>query len=169
MTLDTLGLEHSYTAFHGIIASEASAAHERWMRERPGDYQEPTHRALALGFFVSAVDYVNARRQQARVRAAALRLFEPADVLLTPTLPRVALAIGEPVSREPADAWNRLTVPFNLTGLPVISLPCGFDAGGLPIGLQIAGRAFDEATVLRVARAYERDTEWHRRRPPGVE
>jgi aspartyl-tRNA(Asn)/glutamyl-tRNA(Gln) amidotransferase subunit A len=168
VSLEAPALEDVYTAFHAIIASEASAAHERWMRERPGDYQELTHRALAIGYTLTAVDYVNARREQARIRSRVARWFDACDVVIGPTLPRTALEIGAAVSREPAEAWNRLTVPFNLTGLPTISLPCGFDPEGLPIGLQIAGRAFDEATVVRVARAYERDTEWHRRRPPGA-
>jgi aspartyl-tRNA(Asn)/glutamyl-tRNA(Gln) amidotransferase subunit A len=168
VTLAVPPLEGVYTAFHAIIASEASAAHERWMRERPGDYQELTHRALAVGYTLPAVDYVNARREQARIRSWLASGFETCDVVVGPTLPRTALAIGEAVSREPLEAWNRFTVPFNLTGSPAISLPCGFDADGLPIGLQIAGRAFDDATVVRVARAYERDTEW-RRRPPGVD
>jgi aspartyl-tRNA(Asn)/glutamyl-tRNA(Gln) amidotransferase subunit A len=169
VALEAPSLERAYTAFHAIIASEASAAHERWMRERPGDYQELTHRALAIGYTIPAVDYVNARREQARLRHEIAGWFEACDVVVGPTLPRTALTVGEAVSREPHEAWNRFTVPFNLTGLPAISLPCGFDDEGLPIGLQIAGRAFDEATVVRVARAYERETEWHRRWPPGVD
>jgi aspartyl-tRNA(Asn)/glutamyl-tRNA(Gln) amidotransferase subunit A len=63
------------------------------------------------------------------------------------------------------DAFTRFTVPFNLTGLPAISLPCGFNATNLPIGLQIAGKAFDEAMVLRVAHAYQAHTDWHTRHP----
>jgi aspartyl-tRNA(Asn)/glutamyl-tRNA(Gln) amidotransferase subunit A len=63
------------------------------------------------------------------------------------------------------EALLRLMRPFNLTGLPALSLPCGFTAGGLPIGLQIAGQPFDEATVLRLGHAYEQQTDWHRRRP----
>jgi aspartyl-tRNA(Asn)/glutamyl-tRNA(Gln) amidotransferase subunit A len=163
---DARPLARAYTAFHAMLASEASAAHERWMRERPGDYGDLTRRALALGYFVSAVDYVNARREQARIRVAFAAMFETVDLLVTPALPRTALAIGEPVSREPSEAWNRLLVPFNLAGLPALSIPCGFDAAGLPIGLQIVGAPFDEARVLRAGRAYERETEWHRRRPP---
>ena len=162
-------LERVYTAFHAIMASEASAAHERWMRERPGDYQEPTHRALAIGYTIPAVDYVNARREQARLRHEIAGWFESCDVVIGPTLPSTALAVGEPVSREPHEAWGRFTAPFNLTGLPAISVPCGFGGDVLPLGLQIAGRAFDEATVVRVACAYERETEWHRRRPSGVD
>ncbi len=88
------------------------------------------------------------------------------DVVVTPSLPNTPPPIGKPLTREPGVAWNRLLTPFNLSGLPAISLPCGFDARGLPIGLQIVGRPFDEATVLRVAHAYERESEWHARRPP---
>jgi aspartyl-tRNA(Asn)/glutamyl-tRNA(Gln) amidotransferase subunit A len=89
--------------------------------------------------------------------------------MITATLPRTALPIGEPTPREPATAWNRLVSPFNLTGSPALSLPCGFDAAGLPIGMQIVGRAFDERTVLQVGAAYERETSWNQRRPPGLD
>ena len=158
-------LDQAYTTFHAMLASEASALHETGLRERAADYSEPLRQALEHGHFISAVDYVNARRHQQRVRAGFDAAFSEIDVLVAPTLPRTALALGEPTSREPRQAWNRLVVPFNLAGLPVVSIPCGFDRRGLPIGLQIAGRAWDEATVLRAARAYERDTEWHLRRP----
>jgi aspartyl-tRNA(Asn)/glutamyl-tRNA(Gln) amidotransferase subunit A len=166
--LDTSALRSSYTAFHAILATEASAIHERWMRERPGDYGASTRQALARGFFVSGVDYVNARREQARIRAALEHALREVDVLVTPALPRTAPPIGTPMSREPDEAWNRLMPPFNLAGVPALGVPCGFDAEGLPIGLQIAGRAFDEVTVLRVGAAYERATEWHLRRPAGL-
>jgi len=167
--LDSRPLRHAYTAFHGILASEASAIHERWMRERPQDYGPLTRQALAHGFFVSGVDYVNARREQARVRATLEAMLERVDVLIAPTLPRTAPPIGESMSREPSRAWNRCVVPFNLAGLPALTVPCGFDENDLPIGLQIVGRAFDESTVLRVGAAYERDTPWHDRRPPNVD
>ena len=158
-------LEHAYTAFHAILASEASALHEPFLRQRPGDYSEPMRQALEQGFMISAVDFVNARRHQQRLRADMVAAFSSIDVLVCPTLPKTALAVGEPTSREPRLAWNRLLVPFNLAGLPAISIPCGFDRRGLPIGLQIAGRWWDEATVLRAGRAYERETEWHLKRP----
>jgi aspartyl-tRNA(Asn)/glutamyl-tRNA(Gln) amidotransferase subunit A len=74
--------------------------------------------------------------------------------------------MGEAMSREPAVAWNRLLTPVNLAGYPSISVPCGFDGAGMPVGLQIIGRPFEEALLLRVARAYERATEWGVRRPP---
>ena len=169
-------LRDSYTAFHAILASEASARHEPWLRERPHDYGEGTRNALLQGFAIPAVDYVNARRFQGRLSAELDAALGRVTALLTPTLPRTAPPLGEPVSREPASAWNRLLVPFNLAGLPALSVPCGFDRQELPIGLQIVGRAFDEATVLRVGRAWER--EWDgvgampgaasgARRPPG--
>jgi aspartyl-tRNA(Asn)/glutamyl-tRNA(Gln) amidotransferase subunit A len=163
--VDLPHVEHAQTALHAILASEASAYHARWMRERPEDYGD-VRGALELGYFISAVDYVDARRWQSLVRQDFVAALAVADVLVMPSMPRTAVRIGEPTSREPRLAWNRLLTPLNLAGLPAISVPCGFDAAGLPIGLQIAGRAWDEATVLRVARAYERATEWHERRPP---
>ena len=102
------------------------------------------------------------------------RALEEVDALVTPTTPLPAVPIGQEVvtyggATEPLIfALTRCTAPFNVTQLPALSLPCGFTDAGLPIGLQIAGRPFDEATVLRVGHAYERATEWHLRRPTGV-
>jgi aspartyl-tRNA(Asn)/glutamyl-tRNA(Gln) amidotransferase subunit A len=167
--LDTRPLGNAYTAVHAIVASEAGALHERWMRERPEDYGIPIRKSLSYGFLLSGVDYVNAKREQARATAAIDAMFAEVDVMITPTLPRTALAIGQPTPREPSTAWNRLASPFNLTGVPALSLPCGFDRAGLPIGLQIVGRAFEEETVLNVGAAYERETSWNQRRPPGLD
>ena len=167
--VDTRFLTHAYTAVHAIVAGEAGALHERWLRERPQDYGVFVRHSLSYGFQISAVDYVNAKREQARATAAIDAMFNDVDVIITATLPRAALAIGEPTPREPATAWNRLVSPFNLTGVPALSLPCGFDRAGLPIGLQIVGRAFDERTVLWVGAAYERETSWNQRRPPGLD
>lgn len=163
--LPSIGEAH--TAAHGILASEAAAFHSVWLRERPQDYGEDVRRGLELGHFIPAVDYVNARRMQAVIRDELLAALRAADVLLVPSLPRTAPRVGEVMSREPAVAWNRLLTPFNLAGLPALSVPCGFDAAGLPVGLQVVGRPFDEATVLRVARGYERVAGWTGRRPPG--
>jgi aspartyl-tRNA(Asn)/glutamyl-tRNA(Gln) amidotransferase subunit A len=158
-------LDEAYTAFHALLASEAAAFHRPWLAERPEDYSEAMRAALEIGYMVSAVDYVDARRFQQRLRESLAEAMRGADVLLTPTLPRTAPAIGEPVSREPLLAWNRFMPPFNLTGAPAISVPCGFDRAGLPIGLQLSGRIGEDATVLRVAAAYERETDWHARHP----
>ena len=169
VAIDAKPLATAYTAVHALVASEAGALHERWMRERPQDYGTLVRQSLSYGFLVSGADYVNARREQSRAIRALEAMLEQADVLMTATLPRGALVIGEPTPREPATAWNRLVSPFNLTGVPALSVPCGFDRGGLPIGLQIVGRAFDERMVLRVGAAYERETSWNRRHPPGLD
>jgi aspartyl-tRNA(Asn)/glutamyl-tRNA(Gln) amidotransferase subunit A len=91
-------------------------------------------------------------------------------VIITPTTPTPAPRIGQQVlkiGQEEAKigVLNRLNNPFNLSGLPAISVPCGFASGSLPVGLQIAGRPFDEETVLRVAWNYEANTDWHEMRP----
>ena len=160
------GMADAHTAHHGILAAEAAAFHGAWLRERPDDYGDDVRRGLELGQLIAAVDYVNARRVQAIVRAAFRAALAEADVLVTPCLPQAPLRVGEFMSREPAVAWNRLLTPVNLAGYPAISVPCGFDGGGMPVGLQIVGRPFEEALLLRVARAYERATEWGTRRPP---
>jgi aspartyl-tRNA(Asn)/glutamyl-tRNA(Gln) amidotransferase subunit A len=160
------GMADAHTAHHAILAAEAAAFHGAWLRERPDDYGGDVRRGLELGQLIPAVDYVNARRVQAIVQATFRSALASADVLVTPCLPQPPPGVGEPLSREPAVAWNRLLTPVNLAGFPALSLPCGFDGAGMPVGLQIVGRPFEEALVLRVARAYERATEWGTRRPP---
>jgi aspartyl-tRNA(Asn)/glutamyl-tRNA(Gln) amidotransferase subunit A len=99
-------------------------------------------------------------------------VFERVDVVVTPASPVTAWQRGQAsvvtggVEESPLAASWRLTYPFNLTGLPALSLPCGFDSRGLPVGLQIAGKPFDEATVLRVAHAYEGVHHWNAALPP---
>ena len=160
------GMADAHTAHHAILAAEAAAFHGPWLRERPDDYGSDVRRGLELGQLIPAVDYVNARRVQAIVRATFRAALAEADVLVTPCLPQPPLRVGEPMSREPAVAWNRLLTPVNIAGFPAISLPCGFGGAGMPVGLQIIGRPFEEALLLRVARAYERVTDWGMRRPP---
>ena len=100
------------------------------------------------------------------------RLFEGYDLLLTPTLARPAFAVGLDNATEiagrpvPEWAWSPFTYPFNLTGQPAASVPCGFTKGGLPIGLQVVGRRFDDATVLRASAAFEAARPWAQNRPP---
>jgi aspartyl-tRNA(Asn)/glutamyl-tRNA(Gln) amidotransferase subunit A len=152
----TPGMAEAHTAHHAILAVEAAAFHGRWLRERPDDYGDDVRRGLELGSFVPGVDYVNARRQQTVTRGTFAAALARADVLVTPALPAAPPRVGEPMSREPAVAWNRLLTPFNLAGLPALSVPCGFDGAGLPVGLQVVGPPYAEARLLRVARAVER-------------
>jgi aspartyl-tRNA(Asn)/glutamyl-tRNA(Gln) amidotransferase subunit A len=155
-----------------VIATEALAFHERWLRERPGDYQADVRARLRAGAFVMGVQYVQAQRARTLIRDEVTAALERFDVLVAPGVPIVATAVGQTdvtIGKETTDvrsALTRFTRHFNLSGHPVCSVPCGFSAAGLPIGLQIIGRAFDEATVLRVADAYQRATDWHTRRPP---
>jgi len=120
--------------------------------------------------FVSAVDYVLAQRARTFLTREFIQTLRDVDVLVTPATIAPAAPLED--SHQAASSlamsleYTRFTSPFNLTGLPALSVPCGFTAKGLPIGLQIAGRPFDEATVLRVGHAYQETTDWHVRRPP---
>ena len=129
-------------------------------------------RRILLGTFVLSAGYYDAYYLKAQqVRTLILRdydqAFDAVDVVAMPTSPTAAVRIGERVS-DPVQMYlmDVFTVSANLSGLPAISVPCGFTDGRLPIGLQLMGRRFDEATLLRVADAYQRDTEWSKQQPP---
>ena len=109
---------------------------------------------------------MRASRLRTLIRREFDRALESCDVLVAPTTPRTSFKLGEKVD-DPLQMYleDIFTLALSLAGLPGLSLPCGFDAAGLPIGLQIMGRAFDEATVLRVAHAYEGASDWHTKRP----
>ncbi len=170
VNLETVG--HAPAASHAVLAPEAFAYHEAWLKARPGDYGEDVRQRLRVGAFVSGAEYLKGQRARALIRGEVDGALAKADVLVCATTPIVATAVGQAevtVEHEklPVRAsLIRFTRPFNLTGHPAASIPCGFTAAGLPVGLQIIGRPFDEATVLRVADAYQRATDWHARRPP---
>lgn len=173
--VDEVRLEHLGSVAAGamaIVAAEALAYHAEWVRTRPGEYQPDVIERLRAGAFVSGVHYVRAQQARALVRAEVDAALARRDVLLSPATPIPATRIGETevaLGEGPIDvraSLLRFSRPFNFSGHPACALPCGFTTGGLPIGLQIVGRPFDEATVLRVADAYQRATDWHARRPP---
>ncbi len=155
-----------------IIMSEAASVHERWLRDRPGDYGADTRARLQRGQFLSATQYLRAQRVRAMIRDEAGDLLRSCAVLVCPTVPCEAPRIGEDsvvvrgAGVRVVDVMTRLTRLWNFTGLPAISIPCGFGTGGMPLGLEVIGRAMDEATLLAVAHAYEQATPWHTRRPP---
>jgi aspartyl-tRNA(Asn)/glutamyl-tRNA(Gln) amidotransferase subunit A len=159
--------------FMALADSEGAGAHQRWLRERPGDYDTATRRRLLAASLLPVAAYHQAARARALITREVLAALQRVDLLLTPTQPRPAppIASGRTPVTSKADAAARFftrrsyTTPFNLAATPAISVPCGFTAGGLPIGLQLAGRRYDEATVLRAAWAYEQATSWHQRRP----
>ena len=174
-TLDAVNLDDVAlvpAASFAIVAAEALAYHAPWLRTRSGDYQPDVRERLRAGVVVSAAHYLRAQALRARVRAAVDRALARRDVLLAPATPIAAPALGQQEARlgdGPSDvrsALIRFTRPFNFTGHPAVSLPCGFTPAGLPVGLQLVGRPFDEAMVLRAADAYQRLTDWHTRRPP---
>ena len=163
---------HSVAAANAIQMVEAAAYHSKLIKAHGSSLDLTIRLRLESGFFIPAVDYVQAQRVRTRFADQTLSLFRKVDLLVGPTLPVTAFKIGTTMKEVAGNAMNviplltQYTRPFNLTGFPAITLPCGFSEEGLPIGLQIAGRPFDEATVLRAAHAYEQSTDWHRRRPP---
>ena len=150
------------TPFSNVRAVEAYSYHSQWITESPEKYQPATRdRILQLSANVTPADYVRARNQLELLRREIRRTFSGVDLLVTPTMPVSPVPIA-----DSSNADFRNTAPFDIFGLPAITVPCGFTSDGLPIGLQICGAPFAEATVLALAHAYEQATEWHRRSPP---
>jgi len=148
-----------------ILTSDAAAYHRERMAERPQGFGQDVLQRLRNGASYSSTDYALARRIQAEIRRRFEKLFAHYDLLLTPTTPTPAPPIEGPDAVEQARILTSFTAPFNLSGLPALSLPCGFSQAGLPIGLQIVGPPWAEARLLRAAAAFEAATEWHTRRP----
>lgn len=133
------------------IIAEAAAYHEKWLREQRDKYGDILPR-IEAGLTVSAVDYINDQRLRRKFIEETRAVLERVDVLVSPTCSRTAPLIED---GDPTAELARLTAPYDVTGIPAISVPCGFDGKGLPIGLMIGGRHWDEATVCQVAGAYE--------------
>ncbi len=157
---------------YGRRARSAGSLGEMYRRTRSEGFGAEVKRRILLGTYALSAGYYDAYYRKAmQVRTLLRRDFEaalgPCDVLLTPTTPEVAFRLGEKTS-DPLRMYlsDVHTVSANLAGLPGISIPCGF-AHGMPVGLQLLGRAADEATLLRVADAYQRRSDWHLRRPPA--
>lgn len=158
-------LRYSRAAQSVIMVTEAYAYHAENLRRQPQNYGPQFRRRVIAAGLTSSADYLRALRVRSVVREEVAQAMREVDVLVCPTLPRPAPLFTEPdpLAMEKSFGFRG---PFNLTGQPVVALPCGFTQGGLPIGMQIAGRPFDEATALRVAHAYEQHTGWHLRHPP---
>jgi len=148
-----------------MVISDAAAYHRQRLEERPQDFGEDVLRRLRNGAAYSAGEYILARRTQSNLRRQYESFFEQVDVLLTPTTPVTAPPIEGPDAVEQAGRLTRFTAPFNLTGLPAISLPCGFTQNGMPVGLQMIAAPWAERKLLRAAFAYQQATSWHTRRP----
>jgi aspartyl-tRNA(Asn)/glutamyl-tRNA(Gln) amidotransferase subunit A len=154
-----------------IIAAEAATYHLPLLRSHWDAYGLDVRARLLPGFSIAAETYLNAQRARRLVVNRMRQALDEVEVLVYPTEPTVAPALEDRIvtiggQTEPVTgALTRLNRPGNISGFPAISLPCGF-VQGLPVALQIMGRPWDEAMVLRAAYAYENATEWHKRRPP---
>jgi len=144
-----------------VMVAEAYAYHAQTIAQSPDLYLPGTRSTILGAANGKAADYVLAHRRLEQLRREILRVFEDVNILITPTTPEPATVIGETPQRNASVA----TSPFDVYGLPAISVPCGFSAAGLPIGLQIIGAPWAESSVLALAHAYEQATEWHTREP----
>lgn len=154
-----------------VCNAESQQYHAKAFAAQPEDFGADLQAILSAPL-PDAVALSRAYRISYQVKERFRRVLDEVDVLVTPTTMRSASIIGEEsvmvrdTELSTGGAFAGLTLPFNIAGLPALALPCGFDAAGLPLSLQIAGRPFDEATVLRAGYAYEQATEWHTRRAP---
>ena len=155
-----------------ILLAEASSVHVRRLQERREDFGEDVRALFDQGRFILATDYLNAQRQRRTLAEKFRDLLTQVDAIVTPAVSLPAPKIGQKTLQVDGEdlevrmAVTRIPRALNLTGLPLLTLPCGFSADGLPIGLQIIGAAFDEKQILEIGHAYEQATEWHKRKPP---
>jgi aspartyl-tRNA(Asn)/glutamyl-tRNA(Gln) amidotransferase subunit A len=165
-------MKYAAGAAAAVISAESYAYHEPWLKSRIAEYGPDVRERLLVGAFVSGTDYLRGQRVRQLIRDEVDQVLGGLDVLIAPTLPIAAVPVGTrevEIDGRPhpvRPSLVRYTRPFNASGHPAASVPCGFTADGLPIGMQVIGRSFDEATVLRVADAYQLVTDWHARRPP---
>jgi aspartyl-tRNA(Asn)/glutamyl-tRNA(Gln) amidotransferase subunit A len=154
-----------------VLATEAAAFHRRWMVERPQDYGAQVFMRLQNGLAISAVSYLEAMRWRGPALAAYLAAVEGTDAVIAPVAPMPAPTIAESDVGNSHDAEaviqrvTRFTRPINYLGLPSLSIPTGFASNGLPVGMQLIGRSFDEAMLVRIGAAFQRATDFHHRVP----
>ncbi len=171
--------EIAMPSIHGNISAqltiescEPSTYHQEWLRARPQDYGEDVRTLLEMGEMYLATHYLQAQRYRSVLRKEFLAGFKQVDVFVTPTLPFTATPCGatEVViendrKEDMLSAIMQFTGVPSLAGLPALSLPVGFDPDGMPVGMQIIGRPFDEGTLFRIGHAYQGETDWHTRAP----
>jgi len=170
--LNLTGMKETAALASEITGDEAFAYHEKWLKQRPQDYGKDVRLRLEQSGKTTAALYIGAQQKRLAYSERLDRALSRVDILLAPTLPITApgieqreIRIGNAVE-DIRTALLRLTRPGNLSGLPAISIPCGFSSEELPIGLQLIGRRFDETTLLRAAYGYEQATPWHLAFPP---
>jgi len=169
--VDIPALENCAAMEAHITLAEATSYHEPYLKKQADDYGPGVRTDLEAGRYLLATDYVKSQRARTLLQRNFNEAFKRAEVIVSPTLPALPPLVGEvwvqsgDLREHVIDAFLRFNIPYDLTGFPAISVPCGFSSAGLPIGLQIAGRAFEESTILKFAHAYEQSTDWHTARP----
>jgi aspartyl-tRNA(Asn)/glutamyl-tRNA(Gln) amidotransferase subunit A len=153
-----------------VLRAESYAYHQDNVAKNPDAYQAETLKRIKAGADITAPAYIASRARLDQMRRRVAQVFNDVDVLITPTSPVPPFAIADLLGdmntlRTKEVQMLRNTRPFNGLGLPTISVPCGFTSSGLPIGMQITGPAWGEARILRLAYAYEKETDWHNRHP----
>lgn len=164
-------LDEVVGAHRAIIFAESASYYQPFL-EAGAEFGADIRPLLSVGQFLPAVDYLRALRVRRQIREAWSDVFSTVDCLLTPTSPCVATRFGQQAARldnreKPLlRAFLDLTLPFNLSGHPAVSIPCGFSGDSLPVGMQLVGKPFEEALLLRVAHHYQQVTDWHQRVAP---
>jgi len=149
-----------------MTQADGAAFHRERLKEHPDWFGADVRSRLETGAAYTSTEYSLARRTQADVKRECELLLNQYDVIILPTTPIAAPVLEGEDAVERARQLTRFTAPFNLTGLPALSVPCGFTKDGLPIGLQIVSRVWNEAGVLRVGFAFQQATDWHTQSPP---
>ena len=157
-------LDYVRAANSVIMVSEAFAYHEPNLKTRPQEFGQIVRGRFRIGGLMSASDYLQAQRVRTWARRDFAEVMKTVDFLVTPTMTQPAPAFEgyDPISTARGKSF---TAPFNVTGLPAISVPCGFTESGLPIGMQIAGKPFDEPGVIQAAYTYQQYAGWHEVKP----
>ena len=148
-----------------MTQADGAAFHRERMKEHPDWFGADVRQRLETGAAFTSSEYALARRTQVEARRRCELLFEQFDVLMLPTTPITAPILEGENAVERARQLTRFTAPFNLTGLPALTVPCGFTQEELPIGLQIVSRPWNESGVLRAGYAYQQATNWHKMKP----
>lgn len=170
--VDIANVHGNISAQLTIESCEPSTYHQRWLRERPNDYGEDVRTLLEVGELLLATHYLQAQRYRALLRQEFMEAFRKVDFFVCPTLPFTATKIGETkvviedgTEEDMLSAIMQFTGVPSLTGLPALAVPCGFDDDGLPVGMQLIGRPFDEATLFQAGAAFQGVTSFHTRAP----
>jgi aspartyl-tRNA(Asn)/glutamyl-tRNA(Gln) amidotransferase subunit A len=166
--VESISFGELLAVFWPLICVDAAAYHLEDMKKRPGDYNPDLRLTLAAGTLVSATSYLQSQRVREQIRRRLLKQLETVDLFMLPTTGFMPGRIRKEAPSSSFLTSNDFTIytPLhNLTGFPTLALPCGFSSTDLPIGFQLAGKPFDEATVFQVGHAYEQSTPWHQRHP----